>query len=140
MPTESMFLRWWTSMKPLSSFTLQQFNEALFTDQLRKALSGLCKESPLGKTDSLAIEEVITAFSKQKLYDRMLEASLEVNDAAVYAGELQLFKRVSVTYGYDTTRRKKVDSFTVVQCFHSVPGRIIENIKVEVRLPETTAC
>lgn len=94
---------------PLKTFTIRQFNESLVHDQLKEALSSLCTTRPLAKDDSIYIEGVVNAFGKQKLYDKMLEASLMVNDANVYAGVLKIFKRVPLvcTYYTDTVKNTK---------------------------------
>jgi hypothetical protein len=98
---------------PLKSFTLKQFNESLFLDELRKSISALCTTIPLAKDDSLYIAGIIQSFSNEKLYDRMLEASLEVNDADVYAGELRVTKIVPVKFQYSSEKQKRLKKDSV---------------------------
>ena len=97
---------------PLSLFVLKQFNESLFLDKLRKSLKSLCDQQPPSQDDSVYIEKLTQSFSDQKLYDRLLEASLEVNDAEVNAGVLKIFKQVPATFTnlpktIDTSKTKK---------------------------------
>ncbi|MBN9382020.1 MAG: hypothetical protein J0H74_14730 [Chitinophagaceae bacterium] len=91
---------------PLKAFTIRQFNESLVQDQLKEALSSLCTRRPLAKDDSIYIDGLVTSFGKQKLYDKMLEASLMVNDANVYAGVLKIYKRVPLVCTYYTDTAK----------------------------------
>jgi hypothetical protein len=99
-----------TADNPLKSFKLTQFNEKLFNDKFRTAIYGLCNGKALSKTDSATIESFYSkALQSQNLYQRMLEASLEVNDDEVLAGILRVNKVIPVTiknYNIDTTDKK----------------------------------
>jgi hypothetical protein len=80
---------------PLQSFVIRQFNEQLFIDKLSSALYGLCGAGALSKEDSSSVQALLAELTKQKLYEKMLEASLEVNDEQVLAGILKIFKHVN---------------------------------------------
>lgn len=86
-----------TADNPVKSFKITQFNEQLFNDKFKSAIMGLCNGQIINKSDSDAIEEFYNKTLKsQNLYQRMLEASLEVNDEKVLAGVLRVSKVVPV--------------------------------------------
>ncbi|MES2777187.1 MAG: hypothetical protein V4722_23625 [Bacteroidota bacterium] len=79
---------------PIKSFILKQFNEQLFKDKLSRALHSLCEDSPVdGK-----IAAILKQFEKRNLYDRFLEASLEVDNSQDLAGVLRIFKQTHIHF------------------------------------------
>jgi len=95
---------------PVRSFKLTQFNEQLFNDKFKNAIFSICNGKALSNADSGKINTFYESVLKQQnLYQRMLEASLEVKDDNVLAGILRVNKEVPVTIEitkYDTTTDK----------------------------------
>jgi hypothetical protein len=92
-----------TANNPVKSFVMKQFNEKLFNDKLKSSIYSICNGIAMSKDDSDAIEKFYSGtISQQNLYQRMLEASLEVKDEKVLAGILKIFKRIPVIISIDT--------------------------------------
>jgi len=91
---------------PLKIFTLTQFNEELYRDKIQKALYSLCDQTPT-EADTTLIKGLWEQMKKQGLYTHMLEASLEVKDDNVLAGELKIMKTPPINLWINA---KRVDS------------------------------
>ena len=79
--------------EPIKAFIIKQFNETLFKDKLIISLHSLCNATP-SKSDSDWIKTIVDdLIERQKLYDRMLEASLEVGDEKDLAGVMTIIKK-----------------------------------------------
>ncbi len=76
---------------PVSSFTIFQFNIDLYKSKIIDGINKICND-----TSNTARKEVLKKLEDQATYNQILEASLQVNDAAQIAGTLKIFKNINL--------------------------------------------
>lgn len=128
---------------PVAGFVVKQLNETFFYDKVKQSLLNLCDGGDPEKEDTDHVDALIANFKKKGLYQHMLEAGLEVNDDAVYAGKMTIRKTIKALRefeGRSDTAGKKINGVkdTVVFTVHHVQIQFqdgfVENIKIRGKI------
>ena len=86
-----------TAENPIRSFTLKEYNESLFIDKVKEALNSICGNGEMTDEQKKFVDTLIKKISDEKLFDKLLIASLNVKDDDVLAGKLNIFKKFNIS-------------------------------------------